>query len=96
MCIRDRLPIPTDEEHLLPPRERTFEGGLEAKEPAAIKAGDKQFFDDPISGPKFSDKQFADKKPSRTRAPSRPSPRKADLGNDDKQSSSADPWAKWK
>ena len=56
-----QLPIPTDEQHLLPPRERTFESGLEAKEPVVIKEGDKQFFDDPISGPKFHDKEFHDK-----------------------------------
>jgi uncharacterized protein (DUF2132 family) len=56
-----QLPIPSDEEHLLPPRERTFDSGLEAKEPAVIKEGDKQFFDDPISGPKFVDKEFRDK-----------------------------------
>ena len=55
-----QLPIPSDEEHLLPPRERTFASDVEVKEPAAIKAGDKQFFDDPISGPKFSDGKFAD------------------------------------
>jgi len=90
-----RLPIPSDEEHLLPPRERSFKDGLEPKEPAVIKEGDKQFFDDPISGPKFHDKKTSSKKPdhkpSRTRAPSRPKPR-----NTEDSSDSSDPWAKWK
>ncbi|MFT4635010.1 MAG: hypothetical protein ACI854_002227 [Arenicella sp.] len=87
-----RLPIPSDEEHLLPPRERSFDGDLEAKEPAAIKAGDKQFFDDPISGPKFHDKPAheggpQDKKPydkpSRTRAPSKQAPRRTEIRVDE-------------
>ncbi len=91
-----QLPIPSDEEHLLPPRERTFESGLEEKQPAVIKEGDKQFFDDPISGPKFhDDKEFHDKgpnngmhadrkpydKPSR-RAPSKAKPRHTDSGGE--------------
>ena len=77
-----QLPIPSDEEHLLPPRERRFEADIEAKGPAVIKAGDKQFFDDPISGPKFDEKRPGDKapfdKPSRTRAPSKPKPRRVE------------------
>jgi uncharacterized protein (DUF2132 family) len=64
-----QLPIPSDEEHLLPPRERTFESGLEEKQPAVIKEGDKQFFDDPISGPKFHDKEFHDDKESHDKKP---------------------------
>jgi uncharacterized protein (DUF2132 family) len=77
-----QLPIPSDEEHLLPPRERSFESGLDEKLPAEIKQGDKQFFDDPISGPKFHDKlpygeTQSDKKPydkPSRRAPSKPKP----------------------
>jgi uncharacterized protein (DUF2132 family) len=99
-----QLPIPSDEEHLLPPRERTFTSGLEAKEPATLKAGDKPFFDDPISGPKFHDKEAHDK-PSR-RAPSRQKQRQTDSGIDSTEQSkdqgavnttdSSDPWGKWK
>ncbi|MBL4673175.1 MAG: VF530 family DNA-binding protein [Arenicella sp.] len=111
-----QLAIPSDEEQLLPPRERTFESGLDAKEPAVINEGDKQFFDDPISGPKFHDKVPHDgmptdktpyDKPSRTRASSKPKPRRASENNDqsaeqnadtsdDQNADSSDPWGKWK
>ena len=61
-----QLPIPTDEEHELPPRERSFADDVEQKDPAEIKLGDKEFFDDPISGPKFSSKTgFPEKRGSR-------------------------------
>jgi uncharacterized protein (DUF2132 family) len=107
-----QLPIPTDEEHLLPPRERSFESGLEEKQPAEIKAGDKQFFDDPISGPKFHDKaphgethseRKPYNKPSRTRAPSKPKPPQIDanevsseIAESSESHESSDPWGKWK
>jgi uncharacterized protein (DUF2132 family) len=76
-----QLPIPSDEEHLLPPRERHFAAGNELKEPAEIKVGDKQFFDDPVSGPKFSEGSFGDKKPPRTRAASKTKPRPIDANH---------------
>jgi len=31
------MPMPNDEEHLLPPGERTFDGDLEAKSPPTLK-----------------------------------------------------------
>lgn len=86
-----QLPIPSDEEHLLPPRERRFDADVEAKEPAKIVEGDKQFFDDPISGPKFHEKAFAEKKPydrpSRTRAPSKPRPRRSESNEESSDAS---------
>jgi len=95
-----QLPIPSDEEHLLPPRERRFEDDLENKPPAVIKQGDKQFFDDPVSGPKFADKQFSGKKPrdksSRTRAPAKPKPKPRRTESGDSDTSDSDPWGKWK
>lgn len=48
-----QLPIPTDEEHVFPPRERSFEADLEPQLPAIVTLNDREFFDDPISGPKF-------------------------------------------
>lgn len=48
-----QLPIPTDEEHALAPRERCFPGDLESQLPAIITVEDREFFDDPVSGPKF-------------------------------------------
>ena len=48
-----QLPIPTDEEHVFPPRERSFEPDLEPQLPAIVTLTDREFFDDPISGPKF-------------------------------------------
>jgi uncharacterized protein (DUF2132 family) len=48
-----QLPIPTDEEHVFPPRERSFDADLEPQLPAIITESDREFFDDPISGPKF-------------------------------------------
>jgi len=84
-----QLPIPSDEEHLLPPRERRFEDGDAAKEPAIIKEGDKPFFDDPISGPKFQDKQLSKKSP-RARAQTKPKKTTSELSDD------SDPWSKWR
>lgn len=86
-----QLPIPTDEQHELPPRERTFASGLEEQQPAEIKLGDKEFFDDPISGPKFSKKTgFVESKSPRKRAPAKPKPKGESSGD------SSDPWGKWK
>ena len=48
-----QLPIPSDEEHVLPPRERRFEADLEPQLPAILTESDREFFDDPVSGPKF-------------------------------------------
>lgn len=48
-----QLPIPSDEEHVFPPRERTFEADLASQLPAIITESDREFFDDPVSGPKF-------------------------------------------
>lgn len=63
-----QLPIPTDEEHALPPRERSFEADLEPQLPAIITENDREFFDDPVSGPKFRtpfDKSISKKTKSR-------------------------------
>ena len=107
-----QLPKPSDEEHLLPPRERTFADGLDSKEPAVIKEGDKQFFDDPASGPKFSDGKYADnrfsqKKPTRRESSDKktndkPSQEqvepksKSPESESSAQSGGTDPWGKWK
>lgn len=63
-----QLPIPTDEEHVFPPRERSFDADLEPQLPAIITEGDREFFDDPVSGPKFRtpyDKSLKKDGPSR-------------------------------
>ncbi len=86
-----QLPIPSDEEHLLPPRERRFEEGDASKEPAIINKGDKPFFDDPISGPKFSDKQSSKKSP-RVRTQAKPKSKKTTTNISD----DSDPWARWR
>ncbi len=92
-----QLPIPSDEQHVLPPRERTFASNGEPKQPAEINHGDKPFFDDPISGPKFQNK------PTRTRAPSKAKSRPASPDRSQPKQrdgevsqGSSDPWAKWK
>jgi len=37
LCRFKQMPMPNDEEHLLPPGERTFDGDLEAKSPPTLK-----------------------------------------------------------
>ncbi len=71
-----QLPIPDDEQHELPPRERTFADGLEPQLPAIITESDREFFDDPISGPVFKQAKAksrrdtpAKKKPSSDQSP---------------------------
>ena len=93
-----QMPIPSDEEHSLPPRERRFPANLEAKEPATINTNDKAFFDDPVSGPKIRgnpprNKKFNDSA-SQTRVPQKPKPQKTEAGKGANESS--DPWAKWR
>ena len=46
------LPMPSDEQHALAPRERLIDIS-QITEPASIELGDPEFFDDPASGPVF-------------------------------------------
>lgn len=79
-----QLPIPSDEEHVLPPRERSFEADLEPQLPAILTESDREFFDDPVSGPKF--RTPFDENLSKDKSSSRRS--------DSVEQSSASPWSK--
>lgn len=48
-----QLPLPSDEQHALSPRNRTIDTELMSDSPAEIELGDREFFDDPASGPVF-------------------------------------------
>ena len=91
-----QLPIPTDEQHVLPPRERTFDSDIETKEPAVIKVGDKQFFDDPISGPKFHNTMEQQNKAPRKRAVSKSKLRNTIENEVNRDQAAGDPWSKWR
>jgi len=54
-----QLPRPSNEQHALPPRDRTFtEEQLNATtEEGKVVLGDPEFFDDPVSGPVFPSKK---------------------------------------
>ncbi len=99
------LPLPSDEQHKLPPRERLIDAADLGKEPASISLDDREFFDDPISGPVF--KQTRHRRESRKKANDRPKSRRepqrkhkenpqtfsADTADG---AASPDPWAKWR
>ncbi|RBP51008.1 VF530 family DNA-binding protein [Arenicella xantha] len=52
-----QYPRPSDEEHTLPPRERTIDMSAGRGEPAVLTVDDAEFFDDPASGPVFPSKR---------------------------------------
>ena len=66
------LPLPSDEEHELPPRERNIPLDQLGKDPAEVLLGDPEFFDDPESGPKMPSKKTVEQtKAKKTDKPSR-------------------------
>jgi len=75
-----QYPLPDEEQHKFPPRNRIFDQAPLADSPAEIELGDGEFFDDPITGPVFPDKRTVQK--------TRRGKTKPDNG------SSVDPWAK--
>jgi len=81
------LPRPSDSQHGLPPRERVVDIS-QVQEPEKIVLGDKEFFDDPASGPVFPSKQSV----YATR--SQYAKKEATVPND--KNDRVDPWAKWK
>lgn len=96
-----QLPIPSDEEHALPPRERSFSDDLESKEPAVLNNGDKEFYDDPISGPVFHDKPARSRTKSTSKSSSKSGRFDDETSKDDsskgrESSDPSDPWGKWK
>lgn len=98
------LPLPDDDEHELPPRERNVDLSGGPQQPAVITLRDGEFFDDPVSGPKPPSKEAVDRtqskvRGSRNRSQSRqrqPDARPSNEGEVSKQSGPVDPWAKWK
>jgi len=97
------LPLPNDEQHELPPRERNVDlsGGVQM--PAVITLSDREFFDDPISGPKPPSSKAVDKTQARVRqrkdssqyANTEPESR-GQKSETKVQRGPVDPWAKWK
>lgn len=82
-------PRPSDEQHKLQPRNRLMGEPLEDF-PAVINLGDREFFDDPISGPVFPSKKTVEG--TRKRAKKVSQNKKSDTSPEGK----VDPWAKWR
>ncbi|HAU69346.1 MAG TPA: hypothetical protein DCW52_13225 [Gammaproteobacteria bacterium] len=101
-----QLPRPSDDQHKLQPGERAVPLEQVPGNPAQIRKGDKEFFDDPASGPvKKKSKETSFKKNAGPRPKASPpsSPRRAvrrSQNNDDSSESPssepADPWGKWR
>jgi len=92
-----QLPRPSDEEHQLPPRDRTFDIELVRQSPAKIELGDKEFFDDPLSGPVFPSKEAVRNTYDKSKAAKTPVSRRTKQVDDTKSNASAsDPWSKWR
>ena len=81
----------------MPPRDRTFDSSQIGQTPAKITLGDKEFFDDPLSGPVFPSKSTV----SKTQNKSKPvktslSRRVKQVDNEKSKSNNSDPWSKWR
>ena len=92
------LPRPTDAEHKLEPGERSISSDQKPGNPVEIVSGDREFFDDPASGPVFPSK----KEVVETRSKSKPkldAKRSATKSNNEQANSAnssgepVDPWA---
>jgi uncharacterized protein (DUF2132 family) len=107
-----QLPRPSDTEHELQPGQRSIPLEQIPGNPAQIRKGDKEFFDDPASGPANSKKGKRNnsgldtqssskiKSPSSKRTPTKtikpPSTADHQEGNTDVSHEAADPWGKWR
>ena len=69
------IPLPSDEQHELPPRERIIPLDQLDNSPAEVLLGDPEFFDDPASGPKMPSKKSVEK--TRAKKADKPSRRQA-------------------
>ena len=96
-----QLPRPSDAEHKLEPGERPISLDHKPGNPAKIESGDREFFDDPASGPAFPDKQKVLETRSKSKARVKDSRRASKPDGEQPSSASSsektvDPWAKWR
>ena len=77
------LPLPSDEQHALPPRERDVPLDQLDNKPAEILPGDAEFFDDPISGPKMPSKKSVER--TRAKKTDKPKPSRRQAETNDRQ-----------
>jgi len=90
-----RVPLPSEEQHQLPPREREISEDQLGRSPSNIKLGDPEFFDDPNTGPVFSKRQpEADKRIAQPKVNDKKEIQDKDTGSD--TSDKVDPWGKWR
>ena len=75
------LPLPSDEEHALPPRERNVPLDQLDNKPAEVLLGDAEFFDDPISGPKMPSKKSVER--TRAKKADKPSRRQSQYSSNE-------------
>ena len=98
-----QLPLPSEEQHQLEPRERRVALDQVTGKPAIINIGDPEFFDDPVTGPAFPSKARVEKTRATAKTSSKaPAEHKAGADHRDSstgfksstKSGSADPWGK--
>ena len=77
------IPLPSDEQHALPPRERMIPLDQLDNPPTEVLIGDPEFFDDPLSGPKLPSKKSVEK--TRAKKADKPSRRQAQASTSDDQ-----------
>lgn len=106
------LPLPSDEQHKLPPRERLIDPEHLGKAPTSITIDEREFFDDPVSGPVYTQTRrnpkdlakASNKNLKPQKATKQPQTTEVDeqvIDNKEKQDitatkSTVDPWATWK
>ncbi len=76
------LPLPSDEEHALPPRERNIPIDLLDNTPAEVLLGDPEYFDDPASGPKMPSKKSVERTRAKKADKPKPSRRQTEIEDD--------------
>lgn len=77
-----QCPLPSDEQHELAPRNRAVGNTFISDAPAELVLGDREFFDDPASGPVLPSKKAVE----RTRQ----------INKTTSETNDKDPWARWK
>lgn len=89
-------PLPSDEQHALPPRNRLVDLNRLAEVPAKIVLGDPEYFDDPESGPVFPSKLSVQQTRSGSRRAGK-KPREDQRVDDQNENSKStpNPWGKW-
>jgi len=96
-----QFPLPDEEQHALPPRNRVIGEPPLSDTPAVIEPGGGEFYDDPITGPVFPSKaspasRRAVKSASQSDSHNSNTKRQTKESVTSTEKGATDPWAKWR